>query len=80
MTLRELAARIAAFLTRRQGRSDLDDQLQFHRDMLEEQLRRQGLTAADAFDWLWHWLGLAAVTSYSYSSRIRRSSWSWRGG
>jgi putative ABC transport system permease protein len=48
MTLRELAARIAAFVTRRHGRSDLDDQLQFHREMLEEQLRSQGLTAADA--------------------------------
>ena len=48
MTLRELAARIAAFVTRRHGRSDLDDQLQFHREMLEEQLRSQGLTSADA--------------------------------
>ena len=48
MTLRELAARIAAFVTRRHGRGDLDDQLQFHREMLEEQLRSQGLTAADA--------------------------------
>ena len=48
MTLRELAARIAAFVTRRHGRGDLDDQLQFHREMLEEQLRSQGLTSADA--------------------------------
>jgi putative ABC transport system permease protein len=48
MTPRELGSRIAAFVTRRRRRGDLDDQLQFHREMLEEQLRRQGLTAADA--------------------------------
>jgi MacB-like periplasmic core domain len=48
MTPRELGSRIAAFLTRRRRRRDLDEQLRFHREMLEEELRSQGMTAADA--------------------------------
>jgi putative ABC transport system permease protein len=42
--LRELAARIVGFLARRAGRDrDLDDELGFHLEMMEQQLRRQGL-------------------------------------
>jgi putative ABC transport system permease protein len=48
MPPRELLFRIAAMLGLRRGRQDLDDQLRFHQDMLEEQLRAEGMSAADA--------------------------------
>jgi putative ABC transport system permease protein len=41
--LRELVARVSGFLTRRAGRDrDLDDELEFHLEMMEQQLRQRG--------------------------------------
>ena len=48
MTPRELLFRIAGILGLRRGRQDLDEQLRFHQEMLEAQLRAQGMPAADA--------------------------------
>jgi putative ABC transport system permease protein len=47
--LREAALRLRGFLTsRRFDRDEVADELRFHRDMLEEQLRRQGHDPAEA--------------------------------
>jgi hypothetical protein len=46
---RELIARASAFLTRaRHGEDGLRDELRFHLEMMEQELRRQGMNAATA--------------------------------
>jgi putative ABC transport system permease protein len=46
--LRELLSRAAGFARRRRRDRDLQDELQFHLEMTEQQLRRQGMSREDA--------------------------------
>ena len=46
--LREIGARVAGWVARRRPGGDLDREMQFHIDMLEQQLVRQGMDRAQA--------------------------------
>ena len=70
--LRELVSRATGFVRLRghtRDRRDLNDELQFHLDMMEQQLTRRGMKPGDAHREAWTRLGGVTQVSEAYTEQ-----------